>query len=139
MTLKIGLVGAGKMVQIAHLPHLLQIGGVQPVAVADIDVGAAQRLATAYNIPSVYDSSQALIDGEPELDGVIVVTPRMIFLTPSRMSVVMPDRTPSRRISVTAADRNASSRRAVFISIISKIARRPRNPTPLHSSQPVPW
>ena len=77
MTLKIGFVGAGKMVQIAHMPHLLQIGGVQPVAVADIDVGAARRLSTAYNIPHVYNSSQALVEAEPELDGVIVVTPRM--------------------------------------------------------------
>lgn len=77
MTLKIGLVGAGKMVQMAHLPHLLQIDGVQPVAVADIDVEAAQRLAAAYNIPNVYNSSAALLAGEPDLDGVIVVTPRM--------------------------------------------------------------
>ncbi len=76
MTLKIGLVGAGKMVQTAHLPHLLQIDGVQPVAVADIDIEAAQRLATAYNIPHVYNSSEALVDSEA-LDGVIVVTPRM--------------------------------------------------------------
>jgi len=77
MTLKIGFVGAGKMVQMAHLPHLLQISGVQPVAIADLDVAAAQRLAATYNIPRIYDSSQALLDGEPELDGVIVVTPRM--------------------------------------------------------------
>jgi predicted dehydrogenase len=77
MTLNIGFVGAGKMVQMAHLPHLLQISGVQPVAIADLDIAAAQRLAATYNIPRVYDSSQALVEGEPELDGVIVVTPRM--------------------------------------------------------------
>ena len=34
MTLKIGLVGAGRMTQMAHLPNLLQVGGVQPVAIA---------------------------------------------------------------------------------------------------------
>lgn len=77
MTLKIGFVGAGKMVQMAHLPHLLQINGVRPVAIADLDLEAAQRLAAAYNIPRTYASSQALVEGEAELDGVIVVTPRM--------------------------------------------------------------
>jgi predicted dehydrogenase len=65
------------MVQMAHLPHLLQIHGVRPTAIADVDVEAARRLAAVYNIPKVYASSQAMVDGEPELDGVIVVTPRM--------------------------------------------------------------
>ena len=77
MTLKIGLVGAGRMMQLAHLPSLLQIGGVQPVAIADIDVETAQRVAAAYNIPRVYESSEALVAGEPELDGVVIATPRM--------------------------------------------------------------
>ena len=77
MTLKIGLVGAGRMMQLAHLPSLLQIGGVQPVAIADIDVETAQRVAAAYNIPRVYESSEALVAGEPTLDGVLIATPRM--------------------------------------------------------------
>jgi predicted dehydrogenase len=77
MTLKIGLVGAGRMVQMAHLPNLLQIGGVRPVAIADLDLELAKQVAAAYNIPSVYASSETLVDGEPELDGVLVVTPRM--------------------------------------------------------------
>jgi predicted dehydrogenase len=77
MTLKIGLVGAGRMTQMAHLPNLLQIGGVQPVAIADVDVELAERVAGAYNIPHVYEGSEALVAGEPELDGVLVVTPRM--------------------------------------------------------------
>ncbi len=77
MTLKIGLVGAGRMTQMAHLPNLLQIGGVQPVAIADIDLELAQRVAGAYNIPRVYENSEALLEGEPELDGVLIATPRM--------------------------------------------------------------
>jgi myo-inositol 2-dehydrogenase/D-chiro-inositol 1-dehydrogenase len=77
MTLKIGLIGAGRMMQMAHLPNLLQIGGVQPIAIADIDTEVAHRVAGAYNIPRVYDSSEALAAGEPELDGVLIATPRM--------------------------------------------------------------
>jgi predicted dehydrogenase len=81
MTLKIGLVGAGRTTQVAHLPHLLQIEGVQPVAIADIDLEVARRVASAYNIPRIYESSQALVAGEPELDGVLIATPRMHHAT----------------------------------------------------------
>ena len=77
MSLKIGIVGAGKMVQMAHLPNAIKVNGVELVAIADLDKAAAQRVANAYNIPQVYGNSQELLDGEPELDGVIVVTPRM--------------------------------------------------------------
>lgn len=77
MTLKIGIVGAGKMVQMAHLPNLISVEGVELVAIADLDQAAAQKVAKAYNIPQVYGSSQELLDGESELDGVIVITPRM--------------------------------------------------------------
>jgi predicted dehydrogenase len=77
MTLKIGIVGAGKMVQMAHLPNLIKVDGVELVAIADLDQSAAQRVANAYNIPRVYGNSQELLDGESELDGVVVVTPRM--------------------------------------------------------------
>jgi len=78
VTLKIGLVGAGRMMQLAHLPGLLQIGGVRPVAIADTNVEMAQRVAAAYNIPRVYETSEALVAGEPKLDGVLVATPRMV-------------------------------------------------------------
>ncbi|GAB4538941.1 MAG: inositol 2-dehydrogenase [Anaerolineae bacterium] len=77
MSPKLGLVGAGRMTQIAHLPGLLQIADVQLMAIADVDVELAQRVAKAYNIPGVYESSQAMVANEPELDGVLVVTPRM--------------------------------------------------------------
>ena len=77
MTLRIGIVGAGKMVQMAHLPNLISVDGVELAAIADLDKAAAQKVADAYNIPNVYGSSQELIEGEADLDGVVVVTPRM--------------------------------------------------------------
>ena len=77
MKLRIGIVGAGKMVQMAHLPNLISVDGVALAAIADLDLAAAQKVADAYNIPNVYGSSQELLDGEVELDGVVVVTPRM--------------------------------------------------------------
>ena len=77
MTLKIAIVGAGKMVQMAHIPNLMSIAEVELAAIADLDKSAAQKVADAYNIPNVYENSKELLDGEPELDGVVVVTPRM--------------------------------------------------------------
>ena len=77
MTLKIGIIGAGRMTQLAHIPNLMQIGGVEVVALADIDTALADRVAARFHIPRVYDSSAALVDGENRLDGVLVVTPRM--------------------------------------------------------------
>lgn len=77
MNLRIGIVGAGRMTQIAHIPSLLQIGGVDIAALADVETGVAERVAERYHIPHVYDSSAALLEGEGQLDGVLVVTPRM--------------------------------------------------------------
>jgi predicted dehydrogenase len=77
MTLKIGLVGAGRMTQMAHLPNLLQIGGIQLVSIADVDLELARRVAEAYSIPRVYENSETMVEGEPQLDGVLIATPRM--------------------------------------------------------------
>ena len=71
MTLKIGIVGAGKMVQMAHLPNIIRVDGVELVAIADLDIAAAQKVANAYNIPQVYGNSQELLDGESELMGLL--------------------------------------------------------------------
>lgn len=75
--LRIAIVGAGRMTQIAHIPSLLQIDGVDIVALADIDTALAERVAARYSIPRVYATSEQLIEHEPQLDGVLVVVPRM--------------------------------------------------------------
>ncbi len=77
MSLNIAIVGAGRMTQIAHIPSLLQIRGVEIVALADIETGVADRVAARYNIPHVCRDSSELLAGEQKLDGVLVVTPRM--------------------------------------------------------------
>lgn len=77
MSLKVAIVGAGRMTQIAHIPSLLQIRGVDIVALADVETAVAERIAARYNIPHVYRDSAELIAGEDKLDGVLVVTPRM--------------------------------------------------------------
>jgi predicted dehydrogenase len=76
MTINMGIVGAGRMAQIAHIPSLLQIGGVEIVALADLDSAVAERVASRYNIPRVYANSAELAAHE-QLDGILVATPRM--------------------------------------------------------------
>jgi predicted dehydrogenase len=72
--LRVGLIGAGYMMQVVHLPSLRAIGGVELVAIADLDEGLARKVAGAFGIPKTYPSADALIAGEPGLDAVVVVT-----------------------------------------------------------------
>lgn len=72
--LRIGLIGAGYMMQTVHLPSLRAIGAAEPVAIADLDTALATRVAGAFGIPRVYGSAEELVAGEDRLDAVVVVT-----------------------------------------------------------------
>lgn len=72
--MRVGLVGAGGMMQITHLPSLLQIADVELVAVAELDHAKAEKLATAYRIPRTFASAQELADHPEQLDCAVVVT-----------------------------------------------------------------
>lgn len=72
--LKVGLIGAGYMMQTVHLPSLRAVGGVEPVAIADLDTALAEKAARAFGIPRVYASAEELVAEEDRLDAVVVVT-----------------------------------------------------------------
>ena len=72
--MRVGLVGAGNMMQITHLPSLLQIAEVDLVALAELDSDRAAKLAAAYRIPQLYASAQELADHAEALDCAVVVT-----------------------------------------------------------------
>jgi len=74
MSLKVGLVGAGLMMQVVHLPHLKQIEGIEIVAIADLNMELAEKTARAFGIPRYYDSSENLVKMEEDIDAVVVVT-----------------------------------------------------------------
>lgn len=73
-TIKIGLLGAGTVAEYGHLPALSSLEEAEVVAIADLDLKRAQRLANCYSIPNVYDHYQELL-ALPELDAVVVATP----------------------------------------------------------------
>jgi predicted dehydrogenase len=72
--IRVGVVGAGAIAQLVHLPLLAKIRGAQLVALCDNDHSKARALADRFEIPNVYTDIEDLL----ELDGlqaVVVATP----------------------------------------------------------------
>lgn len=69
--IKIGLIGAGRIgrVHAGHLAH--RIAGANLVAVADIFVDAAEKLAADLQISAAYDDHRAIIEDD-EIEAVVV-------------------------------------------------------------------
>lgn len=71
---RLGVIGAGFMAQLAHLPSLAAVAECEIAALATHrpDVGAA--LAARYGIPTVYSDYQALI-ADPTLEAIACIQP----------------------------------------------------------------
>src|SRR2546422_11141369 len=48
--IRVGVIGAGAIAQVAHLPVLRRLPGVEVAAICDNDVGKAQALAARFEI-----------------------------------------------------------------------------------------
>ena len=72
--LRIAVVGTGAIAQIAHLPVLRKMRGVNVVALCDIDRAKARSLADRFEIPDVYVDLEDLFDAG-ELDAIVISTP----------------------------------------------------------------
>lgn len=73
--LKVGLIGAGGIARGVHIPNYLKCGdNVELVAVADVIKETAEKLATDFSIPHVYEDYEAMLQ-DVELDAVSVCTP----------------------------------------------------------------
>lgn len=71
---RIGVVGAGAIAQVAHLPVLAKMRGAELVTLCDNDGVKARALADRFGIPDVFtDIEDLLSDGQ--LDAVVVATP----------------------------------------------------------------
>jgi predicted dehydrogenase len=72
--IRLGLVGAGLVAQVAHLPELAALDDrFEVVAVAEPDARAARTVARRHGIPRVYGDCEAMLDGG--LDAVLVCSP----------------------------------------------------------------
>jgi predicted dehydrogenase len=71
--LRVAFAGCGRATATLHLPALARVAGVEVVAVADPDVGAARAVAARFGIGAVHDDPAALLDGDADL--IAVCTP----------------------------------------------------------------
>ena len=72
--IRVGVVGAGAIAQLAHLPLLSKLKGAQLVALCDNDRPKARALADRFDIPDVFTDIEDLLEFD-ELDAVVVATP----------------------------------------------------------------
>ena len=73
-TIRLGVVGAGAIAQIAHLPALSKVKGVELISLCDADGPKARQLADRFGVPNVFTDIEDLLAG-PALDAVIIMTP----------------------------------------------------------------
>lgn len=71
---RIGLVGAGAIAQLAHLPVLSKIKGAQLVALCDNDGPKASAIAERLGIPDVFTDFEDLLELD-QVDAVVLATP----------------------------------------------------------------
>lgn len=72
--IRIGIIGAGAITQVAHLPVLRKLKGVQVVGICDADLPKARALAERFQVPDAFADIEELLEYE-KLDAVAVCTP----------------------------------------------------------------
>ena len=71
---RVGVIGAGAIAQVAHLAVLPKLKGVEVVAICDFDVPKARSLASRIGVQDVYDDIEDLIQYSKP-DAVVICTP----------------------------------------------------------------
>jgi predicted dehydrogenase len=74
MSVRLALVGCGRIAQVAHLPAIEKAEGVTLVAVADPSAEVAAAVARRYDVPAVY-TDQASVFADPGVEAVLVAAP----------------------------------------------------------------
>ena len=72
--LRVGVVGAGAIAQVAHLPALSRLRGAQLVAICDNDRVKARALADRFGIPDAFTDIEDLLEYD-QLDAVVITSP----------------------------------------------------------------
>jgi predicted dehydrogenase len=70
----LGILGAGAITQVAHLPVLRKLKGVQVAALCDNDLPKARALAERFGIPRAVDDIEELLK-PGDLDALLICTP----------------------------------------------------------------
>ena len=65
--IRLGLIGAGKNSRDRHIPGFQEVDGVEITAVANRSRESGRVVADQFNIPTVYDNWQDLLE-DPDID-----------------------------------------------------------------------
>lgn len=74
--IRAGIVGAGAISQVVHLPILVEREDVDVVALADRDVHKAEMLSRRYSVPLVVEAEEIL--SMDDIDAVVLCTPNYL-------------------------------------------------------------
>lgn len=72
--LRVAVIGAGAIAQVAHLPVLRKLPGVEVTAICDSDIGKAQALATRFEVQDTYDDIEDVLR-YVQADALVICTP----------------------------------------------------------------
>ena len=72
--LRVGIIGSGAIVQVAHLPTLRKLKTVDVRAICDNDLPKARAIADRFGIANAFDDIEDLL-GYEELDALVLCTP----------------------------------------------------------------
>ncbi len=71
---RLGIVGAGAIAQVGHLPALKRLKGVEVVGICDNDMSKARTLADRFGVADVYEDIEELMEYDA-LDALVICTP----------------------------------------------------------------
>jgi predicted dehydrogenase len=72
--IRVGIIGAGAITQVAHLPVLRKLKGVEVVGICDADLPKARALAERFQVRDAYADIEELLEYD-DLDAVAICTP----------------------------------------------------------------
>src|ERR1700682_2288685 len=72
--LKVGIIGGGAIAQVAHLPVLKKMKGVEVQAICDTDLPKARALADRFAVKDAFDDIEELLRYET-LDAIVICSP----------------------------------------------------------------
>ena len=71
--IRVGLIGAGRNTRERHIPGFDKVGGLEIAAVANRSRESGRVVADQFNIPTVYDNWQELLEDE-SINAVCICT-----------------------------------------------------------------
>ena len=72
--IRLGLIGAGHVAQISHIPAIKKLRETSLVAICDDDIAKAHGLAQRFGVPRAFSDFEELLRA-PEVDAVVISTP----------------------------------------------------------------